>query len=157
MRTMARVSNHMLTSPFNPFATTYPARATAAACEMFVNATRRYGKPKFDISQTEIMGETVPVVEEVVLDRPFCNLVRFRRISPIASARNDPKVLIVAPMSGHFATLLRGTVEAMLPEHDVFVTDWKDAREVPLAHGPFGLVHSFPTRRSSDLDRKSVV
>jgi poly(3-hydroxybutyrate) depolymerase len=139
MRTMARMSNQVLTSPFNPFATSYPARATAAACEMFVNATRRYGKPEFDIAETEVMGETVPVTEEVVLARPFCNLVRFRRVSPIVAARNDPKVLIVAPMSGHFATLLRGTVEAMLPEHDVYITDWIDAREVPLAAGPFGL------------------
>jgi poly(3-hydroxybutyrate) depolymerase len=139
MRTMARVSNQVLTSPFNPFATSYPARATAAACEMFVNATRRYGKPEFGIAETEVMGETVPVTEEVVLARPFCNLVRFRRVSPIVAARNDPKVLIVAPMSGHFATLLRGTVEAMLPEHDVYVTDWIDARDVPLASGAFGL------------------
>jgi poly(3-hydroxybutyrate) depolymerase len=139
MRTMARVSNQVLTSPFNPFATSYPARATAAACEMFVNATRRYGKPDFGIAETEVMGETVPVTEEVVLCLPFCNLVRFRRVSPIVAARNDPKVLIVAPMSGHFATLLRGTVEAMLPEHDVYITDWIDAREVPLARGAFGL------------------
>ena len=139
MRTMARVSNHVLTSPFNPFATSYPARATAAACEMFFNATRRYGKPEFGVAETEVMGERVQVVEEVVLARPFCNLIRFRRISPIVAARNDPKVLIVAPMSGHFATLLRGTVEAMLPEHDVYITDWVNAREVPLAHGPFGL------------------
>ncbi len=139
MRTMARVSNRVLTSPFNPFATSYPARATAAACEMFVDATRRYGKPDFGISETEVMGERVPVAEEVVLGRPFCNLVRFRRISPIVAARSDPKVLIVAPMSGHFATLLRGTVEAMLPEHDVYVTDWIDAREVSLAQGKFGL------------------
>jgi poly(3-hydroxybutyrate) depolymerase len=139
MRTMARVSNQVLTSPFNPFAATYPARATAAACEMFVNATRRYGKPIFGIEEAEVTGEQVPVVEEVVLAKPFCNLVHFRRASPIAEARNDPKVLIVAPMSGHFATLLRGTVEAMLPEHEVYVTDWIDAREVPLAQGPFGL------------------
>ena len=139
MRTMARVSNHVLTSPFNPFATSYPARATAAACEIFVNATRRYGKPDFGIAETEVMGETVAVTEDVVLSKPFCNLVRFRRLSPIVAARNDPKVLIVAPMSGHFASLLRGTVEAMLPEHDVYITDWRDARDVPLAHGPFGL------------------
>ncbi len=139
MRTMARVSNRVLTSCFNPFAQTYPARATAAACEMFVNATRRYGKPEFGIDETEVMGERVPVVEEIVAERPFCNLVRFRRASPIAEARNDPKLVMVAPMSGHFATLLRGTVEAMLPEHDVYVTDWIDAREVSLAQGSFGL------------------
>jgi poly(3-hydroxybutyrate) depolymerase len=106
---------------------------------MFVNATRRYGKPEFGIVETEVMGEPVPVVEEVVLAKPFCRLLRFRRVSPVVALRNDPKVLIVAPMSGHFATLLRGTVEAMLPEHDVYITDWVDAREVPVTHGRFGL------------------
>ena len=139
MRTMARMSSQALQSPMNPFVMTYPARATAAACEMFVNATRRYGKPDFGIEETEVMGEIVPVVEEVVLSKPFGNLLRFRRDGEIAHARNDPKVLIVAPMSGHFATLLRGTVEAMLPEHEVYITDWVDAREVPLAEGNFDL------------------
>lgn len=139
MRTWARVSEQMLSSPFNPFAESYPARATAAACEMFVNATRRYGKPAFGISKTEIAGQQVDVIEEVVLSKPFCNLIRFRRTGPAAEARNDPAVLMVAPMSGHFATLLRGTVEAMLPKHDVYLTDWIDAREVPLARGSFDL------------------
>lgn len=139
MRTMARMSSQALLSPMNPFAVTYPARATAAACEMFVNATRRYGKPEFGIEQTEVTAEIVPVMEEVVLSKPFCDLLHFRRDSVIADARNDPKVLIVAPMSGHFATLLRGTVEAMLPEHDVYITDWVDARDVPLAEGTFDL------------------
>ncbi len=139
MRTMARMSSQALLSPMNPFAVTYPARATAAACEMFVNATRRYGKPEFGIEQTEVTDEIVPVMEEVVLSKPFCDLLHFKRDSVIADARNDPKVLIVAPMSGHFATLLRGTVEAMLPEHDVYITDWVDARDVPLAEGSFDL------------------
>lgn len=139
MRTMARMSGHALTSPFNPFAMSYPARATAAACEMFVDATRRYEKPVFGIEEAEVMGETVPVVEKAVMEKPFCRLVHFRRDHPIAQARNDPKVLIVAPMSGHFSTLLRGTVEAMLPEHEVFITDWVDARDVPVGKGSFGL------------------
>ena len=139
MRTMARMSSQALLSPMNPFAMTYGARATAAACEMFVNATRRYGKPEFAIEETEVTGEVVPVVEDIVLEKPFCNLVRFRRDATLAHVRNDPKVLIVAPMSGHFATLLRGTVEAMLPEHDVYITDWNDARNVPLAEGAFDL------------------
>jgi len=139
MRTMARMSSQAILSPMNPFALTYPARATAAACEMFVNATRRYGKPEFGIEQTEVTDEVVPVMEEVVLSKPFCDLLHFKRDSVIADARNDPKVLIVAPMSGHFATLLRGTVEAMLPEHEVYITDWVDARDVPLAEGSFDL------------------
>ena len=139
MRTWARVSEQMLSSPFNPFAASYPARATAAACEMFVDATRRYARPEFAITRTEIAGQRVPVAEEVVLSKAFCNLKHFRRLGPVAEARNDPVVLMVAPMSGHFATLLRGTVEAMLPKHEVYVTDWQDAREVPLARGAFDL------------------
>ena len=139
MRSAARLGQQALQNPMNPFSTTYPARATAAAFEMFINATRRYGKPEFGIDEIEVMGETVAVEEHVVLSKPFCNLLHFRRISPVVEARNDPKVLIVAPMSGHFATLLRGTVEAMLPEHEVYMTDWTDARDVPVSDGSFDL------------------
>ncbi len=139
MRAAARMSSEALRNPFFPFAASLPARATAAACEMFVNATRRYGKPDFGIHETEVTGEHVPVVEEVVLEKPFCRLTHFRRDGAVAEARNDPKVLMVAPMSGHFATLLRGTVEAMLPEHEVYITDWIDARDVPLSAGAFDL------------------
>ena len=139
MRTAARMSCQALSSPFNPWSMTYPARATAAACEMFVDATRRYEKPEFDIHQTEVMGEIVPVIQKSVLEMPFGRLIHFRRDHPMVEARNDPKVLIVAPMSGHFATLLRGTVEAMLPEHEVFITDWVDARDVPISEGAFDL------------------
>lgn len=139
MRTLATLGGQALTNPMNPFSMTYPARAAAAACEMFVNATQRYGKPEFGIEETEVMGEVVPVTETVVLARPFCRLLHFRRDAAWAEARNDPKVLIVAPMSGHFATLLRGTVESMLPEHEVYVTDWADARDVPVSSGTFDL------------------
>ena len=139
MRQAARMGQEMLTSPLNPFAEFYPQKATAAALEMFINATRRYGKPEFGIEEVEIAGETVPIVEETVLKLPFCQLKHFHRDSVIAEARNDPKVLILAPMSGHFATLLRGTVEKMLPEHEVYITDWIDARDVPLAEGRFDL------------------
>lgn len=139
MRQAARVGREVLSSPLNPFSQTYGARATAAAFEMFINATRRYGKPEFGLTETEVSGEMVPVVEESVLSLPFCDLIHFRRDATFAKARNDPKVLIVAPMSGHFATLLRGTVEKMLPEHDVYITDWVDARDVPLSRGGFDL------------------
>jgi poly(3-hydroxybutyrate) depolymerase len=123
----------------NPYASTIGARTMAAACEMFVNATRRYGKPEFGIETIEMEGRDIPIVEEVVLEKPFCDLLHFRRDSDAAEGRGDPKVLIIAPMSGHFATLLRGTVEAMLPEHDVYITDWIDARNVPLSEGRFDL------------------
>lgn len=139
MRAAARMSSQALRNPFFPFAESLPARATAAACEMFVNATRRYAKPEFGVAEIEVEGARVAVTEETALERPFCRLVRFRRDAAYAAGRSDPPVLIVAPMSGHFATLLRGTVEAMLPAHEVWVTDWTDARDVPLADGAFGL------------------
>jgi poly(3-hydroxybutyrate) depolymerase len=123
----------------NPYASTIGARTLAAAFEMFVNATRRYGKPEFGLDLVELDGVSTPVVEEVVLTKPFCELLHFRRDSDAAAAREDPKVLIIPPMSGHFSTLLRGTVEAMLPEHDVYVADWIDARNVPLTDGHFDL------------------
>jgi len=139
MRTMATLGSQTFSNPLNPFSASYPARAAAAACEMFVNATQRYGKPEFGIDEAKVAGELVPIVEEVVLEKTFCNLLHFRRDGPGIDERNDPKVLLVAPMSGHFATLLRGTVESMLPEHEVYITDWTDARDVPLSGGSFDL------------------
>ena len=138
-RAAAQMGRRALQNPMNPASWSFPARAAAATLEMFVNATRRYGKPEFGIETTEILGETVDIVERRVLSKPFCDLLHFARDHEVARARNDPKVLIVAPMSGHFATLLRGTVEAMLPEHEVYITDWMDARNVPLAEGRFDL------------------
>ncbi len=96
-----------------------------------------YGKPEFGITQTLIEGRSVKVVEEVVTSTPFCTLLRFERLTE----RRDPKVLIVAPLSGHYATLLRDTVTRLLPAHDVYITDWHNAREVPLEAGDFGIDH----------------
>jgi poly(3-hydroxybutyrate) depolymerase len=128
---------HSLEWPMNPAGNTAMGKNMIAACEVFENITRRYGKPEFGLKTTQISGLTVPIKQEIVLAKPFCNLLHFGRDESVAGKRNDPKVLIVAPMSGHYATLLRGTVEAMLPEHDVYVTDWTDARTVPLAMGNF--------------------
>src|SRR5690606_29768784 len=114
-------------------------KAVAAACEVFENVTRRYRKPAWDIEAVTIDGLPVPVAPEVVQSKPFCDLLHFKRGDSQAGARNDPKVLVVAPLSGHYATLLRGTVKPMLPEHDVYVTDWRDARVVPLVCGGFDL------------------
>ena len=138
-RTAARIGREMMTSPFNPTASWYGTRASAAACDMFIDATRRYGKPEWGINSTTIDGKTAKVTPQTVLALPFCNLVRFTRSGKAAANRDDPKVLIVAPMSGHYATLLRGTVKAMLPEHDVYITDWIDARDVPASLGAFDL------------------
>ncbi|MEM8871527.1 MAG: polyhydroxyalkanoate depolymerase [Pseudomonadota bacterium] len=138
MRSAARFTQEMLSSPLNPFAETYPARTSAAMCDMFISATRRYGKPDWDLKPAIIDGEEVEVLPEVVYELPFCRLLRFVRPGK-AGARRDPKVLIIAPMSGHYATLLRGTVQSMIVEHDVYVTEWIDARDVPLADGRFDL------------------
>jgi len=138
-RAAARLSHEALTSPLNPVSSWYPNRASAAALEMFINATRRYAKPEFEIDTIEVDGAPAEIREKVVLSRPFCDLLHFERHSTAAKKRSDPKVLIVAPLSGHYATLLRGTVKAMLPEHDVYITDWRDARDVPLSAGGFDL------------------
>lgn len=128
----------VLQNPFNPFCHTPLGRHVSAVCEVFERTTRRYDKPSFGLKTTKVRGEVVPVREEVVWQRPFCSLLRFVRGAE-ATAGNDPKVLLVAPMSGHYATLLRGTVETLLPDHDVYITDWADARDVPLAAGRFDL------------------
>lgn len=131
--------HYLCRSAFSPVAYTPVGRAVAAACEVFENVTRRYRKPEWDIEETVIGGERVPVSPEVVYGKLFGNLLHFRRDLGGSARRRDPKVLIVAPLSGHYATLLRGTVKAMLAEHEVFVTDWRDARLMPLAYGRFDL------------------
>jgi poly(3-hydroxybutyrate) depolymerase len=111
----------------------------AAAAEMFERSTRRYGKPEWRIDSTLVGGERVPVHISTVWERPFCRLLHFERAFERRPRRPQPRLLIVAPLSGHYATLLRGTVEGFLPNHDVYITDWADARMVPLAQGGFDL------------------
>jgi poly(3-hydroxybutyrate) depolymerase len=125
-------------NPLNPLSHTPFGRNMAAAAELFERTTRRYGKPEFGITTTNVHGETVPVRERKVWERPFCRLLHFEKMAARRSY-NEQKLLMVAPMSGHYATLLRATVETMLPRHDVYITDWVDARMVPLAEGRFDL------------------
>ena len=125
-------------NPFNPLSYTSLGRTFAAGLEVFERATRRYGKPAFGLPYTTISDKQVAVHESVVLSKPFCDLLHFDRCLPPGHPK-DPRVLIVAPMSGHYATLLRGTVETLLPSADVYITDWKDARMVPLSQGQFDL------------------
>ncbi len=125
-------------NPLNPLSQTPIGRSVSAACELFERTTRRYGKPAFDLPTTTIQGQSVAVHERVVWSNTFCNLIRFERDLP-KDQPAQPRLLIVAPMSGHFATLLRGTVEAFLPTHDVYITDWIDARLVPTNAGGFDL------------------
>ena len=129
----------MLTNPFNPLTHTSIGRHAAAALEVFERTTRRYGKPSFGLTQTTVDRTPTRVHEEVVWRHPFCRLVHFRRDVPEARRARDPRLLLVAPMSGHYATLLRGTIETFLPDHEVYITDWQDAREVPVTAGAFDL------------------
>ncbi|MEM8626909.1 MAG: polyhydroxyalkanoate depolymerase, partial [Pseudomonadota bacterium] len=126
-------------NPFNPWSTTMVGRGTSAACEVFERTTRRYPKPDFGIPETIVDGKTVAVEEEMVWSRPFCSLKHFKRHAPASVTGKDPAILLVAPMSGHYATLLRGTVQSLLPDHDVYITDWVDARDVPITAGQFSL------------------
>ncbi len=134
-RALSDAAHFFLKSPLNPLTHTVWGRNMAASAELFERLTRRYGKPSFDLPQTKIDGTPVDIVEEVVWIKPFCRVIHFNR----QTDRRDPRLLIVAPLSGHYATLLRGTVEAFLPHFDVYITDWTDARLAPLAAGSFDL------------------
>ena len=138
-RAAADAGKIFFNNPFNPLTHTSMGRHAAAACEVFERTTRRYEKPTFGIETTDVDGASVAVTEEIVWQRPFCRLKHFHRDIDEARAAKDPRILLVAPMSGHFATLLRGTVEALLPDHDVYIADWIDARNVPVAAGGFDL------------------
>jgi poly(3-hydroxybutyrate) depolymerase len=138
-RAMADSYRAVLANPLNPFSQTPAARSFAAAFEVFERTTRRYDKPIFGVPMTTVAGQEVAVTEEVVWQKDFCRMLHFKRAVSPAIAAKQPKVLLVAPMSGHYATLLRGTVEAFLPDHDVYITDWIDARDVPAFKGGFDL------------------
>jgi poly(3-hydroxybutyrate) depolymerase len=134
-RAAAEVTQAIFQNPYVPLSFTRAGRTIAAGAELIERTTRRYSKPKWFLDATEIDGKKVAVSVKTVLHKSFCNLLHFQR----AAKTDDPKVLIVAPMSGHHSTLLRGTVEAMLPEHDVYITDWIDVKNVPLSEGRFDL------------------
>ena len=136
---VAANSLRFVLNPFNPWTHTAIGRNTIAACEVFERATRRYAKPEFGITQTLVDRMPVRVTEEVVWEHPACRLLHFKRDIDPQRAATHPRLLLVAPMSGHFATLLRATVETFLPDHDVYITDWQDAREMPLSAGNFDL------------------
>ncbi|MFP4518471.1 MAG: polyhydroxyalkanoate depolymerase [Oceanicaulis sp.] len=146
-RAAANITRRSLRNPLNPAGDTLAGRATAAAADLFESLTRYYGKPDWGLGPTDVNGSPVEHTIETVWSQPFCNLLHFKRDrAALARARSvtqgeiaDPKVLIVAPMSGHHATLLRGTVEAFLPDSEVYVTDWTDARHVPVLEGRFDL------------------
>jgi poly(3-hydroxybutyrate) depolymerase len=138
-RALADATRLFFKNPINPLYHTTVGKSVAAACELFERSTRRYGRPEWRIASALVGGERVPVIPTTVWERPFCRLLHFERIFERRPKRPQPRLLIVAPMSGHYATLLRGTVEALLPNHDVYMTEWVDARMVPMTNGRFDL------------------
>ncbi len=159
MRLMAELSRGWFGHPFSPFTLSPLAKEITASSDLFLRVTNRYEKPKWGLDTTTVNGREVPVEEEVTLHKPFCRLIHFKRA---ASSKDDRKILVVAPLSGHHSTLLRDTVRTMLPDNDVYVTDWVDARMVPMSAGPFHLddyvdyVREFIRLLSPDLNVVSV-
>ena len=144
MRMFARANRIMFESDYNVLSRTEFGKSIAATSSLFESLTRSYGKPVWGLEHTEINGKEVSVDVETVWSDAWCNLVHFQRDpEELADALGDgspqPRLLIVAPLSGHYATLLRGTVEAFLPHFEVYITDWTDARMVPLFQGRFSL------------------
>ncbi|HZB69911.1 MAG TPA: polyhydroxyalkanoate depolymerase [Sphingomicrobium sp.] len=133
---LAGMSAGWLNNPANPLSYSSMGPVVAASLDVFAHASALRGKPEFGLRSTTIGRKTVPVREEILVSKPFGDLKHFVRVGAPAT---HPKLLIVAPMSGHFATLLRGTVERLLPRHDVYITDWKDAKLVPMSDGSFDL------------------
>ena len=136
MRLAAKTTKAMLEAPMNPIRETTIGRSVHAASSVFERATRYYGKPEWQIPTTEINGQTLSVTPKISWSSPWCRLMHFQTEGAPAGR---PRLLICAPLSGHFATLLRGTVEAFLPTHEVYITDWTDAKMAPVWLGRFDL------------------
>ena len=139
LRFWSTLTRSVLDNPYHPASLNPFSKSASAALEVFESVTSRYGKPAMGITETSINAVKVGITEEVVLSKPFCTLVHYKRDESVVGKRNDPKVLLIAPMSGHYATLLRGTVKSMINDHEVYLTDWADARQVPVTDGRFDL------------------
>ena len=139
----AAASAKLYSHPLSPFAHTPMAQRLSAGLDLMHRLAKDYEKPEFDIRTVEVDGVEVAVQELVPLEKPFCRLLRFKRYTDdpavLAKMKDQPTVLVVAPLSGHHSTLLRETVKQLLKEHKVYITDWTDARMVPLEVGPFHL------------------
>ncbi len=137
----AETMSKLYVNPYSPMSYAPFANRIAAGFELLHRLGKEYEKPAWGLPSTVIDGHEVSVAERIELAKPFCKLIKFERLLPRALAERaaDPSVLVIAPLSGHHATLLRDTVRAMLPDHNVYVTDWVDARMVPVSHGTFHL------------------
>ena len=141
MTAFAAAGAQMFSNPQSPLSYMPFANRMAAGYELFYRINKDYEKPAFGLHSTVVDGVEVPVLERVALAKPFCRLLHFERFFTKAMSDRDadPKILLVAPLSGHHSTLLRDTVRQLITANDVFVTDWCDARMVPLSEGPFHL------------------
>jgi poly(3-hydroxybutyrate) depolymerase len=135
MRFLTQASKAMTGHPLTPYSYMAFGKAFEAGMEVLDGVIKDRGKPDWELDFAETPDGPVPISFDPVLETPFCDLVHVFR----DTERKDPKVLLVAPVSGHYATLLRGTVQGLMREHDVYVTDWKDARNIPLSQGSFHL------------------
>ena len=140
---LALAASRMFTNPVLPFSHAPGANRMAAGYNLLHRLAKDYEKPRFEIESVEVDGVPVTIHERVEINKPFCELRRFKRYADdtetLEKMLRNPVVLIVAPLSGHYATLLRDTVRTMLKDHKVYITDWKNAREVPLSEGGFNL------------------
>ena len=139
----ASATSKLYNHPLSPFAHTPGAQRLSAGLDLMHRLSKDYEKPQFNIHSVRVDGVDVAVQQQVAITKPFCRLLRFKRFTddlPMLSRMKDqPTVLVVAPLSGHHSTLLRETVRELLKDHKVFITDWTDARMVPLAAGAFHL------------------
>lgn len=139
----ASASSKLYNHPLSPFTHTPMAHRVSAGLDLMHRLSKEYEKPEFNITSAKVGDVDVAVQEQVAIDKPFCRLLRFKRFTDnlpmLTRMKDQPTVLIVAPLSGHHATLLRDTVNSMLTEHKVYITDWTDARMVPVDAGPFHL------------------
>lgn len=137
----AEASSKLFTNPVSPLAHTPYAQRVAAGYELMFRLGKDYEKPEFGITSTTINKQVVEITQETAVIKPFCKLLHFKKVLPTKDLQKlkQPTVLLVAPLSGHHSTLLRDTVRGLLPLHDVYITDWTDARMVPLSEGRFHL------------------
>jgi poly(3-hydroxybutyrate) depolymerase len=158
----AEASAKLFTNPVSPLAHTPFSQRIAAGYELMYRLGKDYEKPEFGIKTVPVQGKSVGIFEEITEEKPFCRLIHFKKDLSAFPELKQPAILLVAPLSGHHATLLRDTVRSLLSEHDVYITDWTDARMVPASEGPFHLhdyiyyVQDFIRRLGPDVHVISV-
>lgn len=137
----ARAMSRLCSDPYSPLSYTPFSTRFSAGYELLHRLGKEYEKPAFGLNTTQVNGQEVSVDQRIELSKPFCRLLKFERLLPksLAGRANDPTILVFAPLSGHHATLLRDTVRTLLPDYNVYITDWVDGRTVPIAAGPFHL------------------